>query len=362
MPTALAVAALCAAFAAAPQQDPGSAPAPAPHTPAGPSPAAVPQPSSQSEPAPKITDKLKADAASLAPIVSSSLAKDFLAATARLSEPTTRTVYRNREKGTAVSAHDYESMSADARTGFAARECSPEFYFETGYGSPLVYARVIDLAAPHLAKGAPPKVLDYGYGSIGQLQLLAHCGFDAHGVDIEPLFPALYSEPGDTGSMGKGSVAIHTGRWPADEALKGAIGGGYALITSKNTLKNGYVHPSPPAGQTVDPKRLLQLGVSDEVFVAQVHAALNPGGVLVIYNICPPQNPPDKEYIPYADGTSPFSREMLEKAGFEVLAFDARDEPWVLDCFERLGYSEGKPREELSKDYFCWYTIARRRP
>jgi hypothetical protein len=358
MQTALAAVALCAAFAVASQQDSGSTPAPQP--PADPKPAAAPQP--PVEPAPKITDKLKNDAASLAPIMSSSLAKDFLAATARLSEPTTRTVYRNREKGTAGSARDFESMSADARAGFAARECSPEFYFETGYGSPLVYARVLDLAAPRLAKGAHPKVLDYGYGSIGQLQLLAHCGFDAHGVDIEPMFPALYSEPGDTGPIGKGSVAIHTGRWPADEALKGAIGGGYALITSKNTLKNGYVHPSPPAGQTVDPKRLLQLGVSDAEFVAQVHAALNPGGVFVIYNICPPQNPPDKEYIPYADGTSPFSREMLERAGFEVLAFDARDEPWVLDCFERLGYAQGKSREELAKDYFCWYTIARRRP
>ncbi len=102
--------------------------------------------------------------------------------------------------------------------------------------------------------------------------------------------------------------------------------------------------------------------MSDEAFVTQVHAALRPGGLFVVYNICPPQNPPDQEYIPYADGTSPFPREMLEKAGFEVLAFDARDEPWVLDCFERLGYSGGKSRKKLAKDYFCWYTIARRRP
>jgi hypothetical protein len=153
MQTALAAVALCAAFAAASQQDPGSTPTPQPQ--ADPKPAAAPQPAV--DPAPKITDKLKADAASLAPIMSSSLAKEFLAATAQLPEPATRTVYRNRERGTAVSSQDYELMSADARTGFAARECSPEFYFETGYGSPLVYARVLDLAAPHLAKGAPPR-------------------------------------------------------------------------------------------------------------------------------------------------------------------------------------------------------------
>ncbi len=229
---------------------PAPAPPPAPASP----PASAPPPS---EPAPKITDKLRRDAASLMPIVSSSLAKDFLAATARLSEPTPRIVYRNREKGSAVSARDYESMDADARAGFTAREFGPAVYFEAAYGSPLVYVRALDLAAPHLPNGARPKVLDFGYGSIGQLQLLAHCGFEAHGVDIEPIFPALYSEPGDTGSMGTGSVSIHTGQWPAQDALHRAIGGGYTLITSKNTLKNGYLHPSPPAEQTVDPKQLL---------------------------------------------------------------------------------------------------------
>jgi hypothetical protein len=52
---------------------------------------------------------------------------------------------------------------------------------------------------------------------------------------------------------------------------------------------------------------------------------------------------------------------MLEKAGFEVLAFDAVDQDWVIDCFGKLGYAEGKSREELAKSYFCWFTIARRK-
>jgi SAM-dependent methyltransferase len=221
---------------------------------------------------------------------------------------------------------------------------------------------VLDLAAPHLVRDPKPKVLDYGCGTIGQLQLLAHCGFDAHGVDVEPLFAALYSEPGDTGVMGDGSVSIHTGQWPAEEPLRKAVGDGFTLITSKNTLKNGYIHPSPPPGQTVDPKRLVHLGVSDEEFVKHIHDALRPGGVFVIYNICPPQNPPDKEYIPWADGTTPFPREMFQKQGFEVIAFDALDQDWVINCFEKLGYAEGKSRDELKKSYFCWYTIVRRKP
>jgi SAM-dependent methyltransferase len=320
----------------------------------------------QAAPAPAgartITEKLRSDADVLTPIVSADLARQFLAATSRLTEPSTRTVYRNREKGVAVSKRDYDTMNAEDKAGFTPRECTPEFYYETGYGSPLVYARVLDLAAPHFARESRPRLLDYGYGTIGQLQLLAHCGFDAHGVDVEPLFAALYSEPGDTGVMGGGSVSIHTGRWPAEEPLRKAIGDGFTLITSKNTLKNGYIHPSPPAGQTVDPKRLVHLGVSDEEFVKRVHDALRPGGVFVIYNICPPQNPPDKEYIPWADGTTPFPREMFEKHGFEVIAFDALDQDWVIECFEKLGYAEGKSRDELRQSYFCWYTIVRRKP
>ena len=320
------------------------------------------QPQGDSSESQRVTDRLRDGAAALEPLVRADIAKEFLAATSKLPEPSTRTIYRNREKGLAISKREHDALPAAEQAAFTARECTPEFYYETGYGSPLVFVRLLDLASPHLVRGPRPKLLDFGYGTIGQLHLLAHCGFDAQGVDVEPVFPALYSEPGDTGAIGAGSVAIHKGQWPAEEPLRNAIGGGYTLITSKNTLKNGYIHPSPPAGQTVDPKKLVHLGVSDEEFLARVHDALVPGGVFLIYNICPPQNPPEQEYIPWADGTSPFSRAMFEKAGFDVISFDVRDDGWVLDCFEKLGYTEGKTREEAAKELLCWYTILRRRP
>ena len=315
----------------------------------------------QDGPAARITDKLGRDAVALAPLVSAGLAKEFLAATARLVEPTAREVYRDRERGIAVTPDAYRSLGAAEQAGLVKREFPPVFYYETAYGSPLVYARLIDLAAPYLERGPRPRILDFGFGTIGHLQLLAHCGFEAHGVDVEPVFAALYAEPGDTGAHGPGSVAIHTGQWPAEERLRTAIGDGLALITSKNTLKNGYLHPAPPPGTTVDPRKLVHLGVSDEEFVARVHGALRPGGLFLIYNICPPQNPPGEEYLPYADGTCPFPRALFERYSFEVIAFDALDQEWVLDCFTALGYDEGKPRAELAKNYFCWYTLVRRR-
>ncbi len=308
----------------------------------------------------RITDKLQADAKKLEPLVQSALAKEFLLATKKLLEPEPRVVYRNAEQTNTISQKAFAALSADEQVEWTPRECPPAFYYETGYGSPLVYSRVLDIVAPHWDATQPRKLLDFGYGSIGQLQLLGHLGFEAHGVDVEPMFAALYSEAGDTGPFGQGSVKVHTGQWPADSDLQSAVGAGYTLITSKNTLKAGYIHPTPPAGQTVDPNRLVHLGVSDEDFLQRVRSALVPGGVFIIYNICPPQNSADKPYLPHADGKSPFSREDFEQAGFEVLAFDVEDQAWVLDGFAALGYTKGRTPEQSAQDYFCWYTIVRR--
>ena len=54
--------------------------------------AAFAQDAKPAEPPPPITEKMKADAAKLSPLVTSELAKQFLAATAKLAEPTPRTV------------------------------------------------------------------------------------------------------------------------------------------------------------------------------------------------------------------------------------------------------------------------------
>jgi hypothetical protein len=62
---------------------------------------------------PRITDKLRSDAEAITPILSSVLAREFLAATSRLAAPSTRVVYRNREKRIAVSKRVYDMMSAE---------------------------------------------------------------------------------------------------------------------------------------------------------------------------------------------------------------------------------------------------------
>lgn len=330
-----------------------------------PTPAATAPSAEQPGPSASIVQELSRQSWMISPHLHSDLALRFLGGVAALPEPEARTLWRSRERRVAYTAEQYEGLAEAERADLTSREFSPAFYYNTAYGSPLVYARVLDVAAAHGFQTLDGKrVLDFGYGSIGQLRLMALAGADAHGVDVEAALAALYSFPGDTGRLGSGSVWLHHGRWPAEPAIVESVGTGYDLITSKNTLKAGYIHPAREA----DPAQLVSLGVDDGTFLKAVHDALKPGGLLVIYNICPPQNPApgdknatgDTTYIPFADGWSPFSKEQFAAAGLEVLAFDVRDEPSLHPIFAALGYDGEGGLEGLQSSIFVWYTVARR--
>ncbi len=340
-----------------------------PRASAQPSPAPdVPAPDA---PAPTTVERLTSEAAALSTLVSTDLARSFLAQAPNLPEAPARTLWRSADRARALTQSQLDALPEADRAAFTRRDCTPDFFYYTGYGSPLVYARLLDLAAAHgLASLHNARVLDFGYGSIGQLRLMALMGAEARGIEVEPLLAALYAEPGDTGPLGPntgvggGAVHLHHGRWPAESALVAAVGSHYDLITSKNTLKAGYIHPAREA----DPRTLVTLGVDDATFLKHVHDALNPRGIFIIYNICSAQNPaepgPDGKvppYIPWADGWSPFTREQLEAAGLEVLVFDQRDEAALHPIFAALGYDNGAGVESLKPTTFVWYTVARRR-
>ncbi len=317
-------------------------------------------------PAPTGVALLKQQAELLAGLVATPVARAVLDAVPHLPPIQPRAVYRDRSQGLTISSAAHAKLPEAERAAFAKRECDETFYYMTGYGSPLVYLRAIDVAASRFGLGslAGAKVMDFGYGSIGHLRLMASVGADVHGVEVEGMFPVLYGEPGDTGRIENattpdkpGSIRLHNGRWPAEEGLVKGVGGGYDLITSKNTLKRGYIHPEREA----DPKKLVQLGVSDQAFVQAVHDALKPGGLFVIYNISPAPAPPDKAYIPFADGRCPFERAMCESAGFDILAWDEDDQAAMLDWWKSLGYDEAKPREAMEKEIFAHFTVMRKR-
>lgn len=245
-------------------------------------------------------------------------------------------------------------------------------YYSDRYGSPLAYARALDLAEQHGFKPelrdqakdqaaaqtvAQPsaRVLDFGYGSIGHLRMLALAGIDAAGIDVAPLLPKLYE--GAAGKLGAGQVRLFHGSFPNDASMLGELGEGYDLFLSKNTLKKGYIHPNR---EVSNERMLIRLGVSDQEFLKQVHKLLKPQGLFVIYNFCPAKAADDKPYIPWAEGESPFSKADFEVSGFEVLAFDIVDDAEARKLAKSLAWdTEGQMN--LEKDLFAWYTIARKK-
>lgn len=323
--------------------------------------------------APTATESLQTEAAALAPLVTNGSAKMLLRATSALPLPETRTILRTPDRSAAYTETEAAGLPESTRAALTPRVCDARFYYYTGYGSPLIYARALDIVAglwtldstrqPHENNVfAGRRILDFGYGSIGHLRLLASLGAECVGVEIEPLFRALYSFPGDQGEIPgfdgapAGHLTLLSGHWPGDDAIRAAAGEGLDLFISKNVLKRGYIHPARDA----DPRFLVRLGVDDETFLTAVHDALKPGGLFLIYNISPAQNPDDQPYLPHADGQSPFTRGQLEHAGFDILEFDHVDTDTILNFWSALGYDEGKSPDQLRANLFAWYTLARR--
>lgn len=311
-----------------------------------------------------VVKQLQNDARALAPLVGTKLGQDFLAAARNLPNIPTRTIYQDPKTRNYYSRDQAERLPADQFKSLLPVEMDEYRYYHTKYGSPLAYARAIDLAAQHgFTEAEGRRVLDFGYGTVAHLRMLAIQGAHTVGVDVDSYLTALYSERTDTGAVRRrghaGTVTLINGRFPAEKEIVDQVGGGYDVIFSKNTLKRGYIKPSRPA----EKRHLIDLGVTDEVFLKSVHGALKPGGLLVIYNLAPAPAPANKPYIPWADARSPYTKKQYESAGFKVLAFDINDDQVAREMGRKLGWdknSKGEILADYEKNLFALYTIVQK--
>lgn len=304
---------------------------------------------------------LQRDAAALLPLARTALVREFLQAAEDLPAAPVRTLYRDESKTRYLNETDYQALPPERRAEFTPVKLNESFYYNTRYGSPLAYSRALDvLAEAGFASLDGKRVMDFGYGGIGHLRLMALCGAQVVGVEVDPMLKALYSGAGDTGEVRSktraGRITLVHGQWPAGPGVRESAGSGFDLIVSKNTLKNGYIHPAEP----VDPKKLVHLGVDDEKFVRAVADSLRPGGLFLIYNICPAPAAAGQSYIPWADGRCPFSRELFEKFGLRVLKIDEQDDAACRAMARALGWGEGSGAMNLESDLFAWYTLVRK--
>lgn len=324
--------------------------------------APIAAPAQTSAPAQTGVARLQADAPRVAELVSSPLARNFVEAMRRLPEIADRTLWRTK-KGEFLLPRAAQELSDESRAELTEITINEDYYYNTRYGSPLAYARAIDLLGQAgLETISGKRILDFGYGGAGHLRALASLGADVAGIDVDPTLPLLYSEPGDqgviAGESARGTLRLIDGHWPADEKTRAAAGQSVDVFLSKNTLKNGYIHPE----REVDPRLTINLGVDDGTFVRSIFEALNPGGLALIYNISPAPAPASQPYKPWSDGRCPFPRELWTKAGFEILDYDHDDTQMVRRLGKTLAWDQPPTSMDLENDLFAHYSLFRKPP
>jgi SAM-dependent methyltransferase len=312
--------------------------------------APAPRPSAKVVAPGTIVARLQKDAGAAAAICRTPWVGRFLAAATQLPAVAPRTIYHDADKRRFYTAREAAALAPDARRALVAQIVDEDYYYTARWGSPIAYCRALDLL--QLDEVAGRRVLDFGYGSIAQLRLLAAVGADVTGVDVDPSLRVVYGD--DAGAFGPGRVRLVEGFFPRDPRVAREVGGGYQLIVSKNTLKNGYVHP-------VKKNPRYDHGVDDETLARAFFDALAPGGRMLIYNLAPAPNGPGKPYRAWADARTPFARELLERIGFRVVIYDQDDSATARALGHALGW-DTDPEEpmDLEHDLYGNFTLLER--
>jgi hypothetical protein len=295
------------------------------------------------------------DAEQLREIYTSPQAKQMLDQVEHLPVCEPRTIYASFRPNKAFNEDEYNNLSEEQQQKLRKLDITPIDYYSTFYGSPLVYARTLDLLHQH----APDftinntNIIDLGYGQLGQLRLWAQMGAHVTGIEIDPILTAIYDDcqaVGDLEEPNTGSLTLIEGSWPNEESARTQVGDGYDLFISRNLLKRGYVKPEklnpnfpPPVGWEM----------SDAEMLGHLYDILSPGAIVIIESLGPKPDPQK----PWSDISNPWPESAWTKAGFQILAHDQDESTYARTMGAALGWDE---RMNLETDLFAVYSMYRK--
>jgi len=303
------------------------------------------------------------EAEGLMPLIETDAVRQFLAEVRELPEIRTRRIYVYQSATpSAIPALEFEMAPEHIKAALKPQNIDITKYYQTVYGSPLAYARPLDLLAGVAEWDSfnSKKILDFGYGQIGQLRLLAQTGADVTGIESSTMISSIYTLPDDTGEIAgasgnTGSIALHQGYWPAGQFAREKVGTGYDLIMARNVLRKGPMD----LDVQVRPELRVRLRSSNEMFLARTNEALNMGGYALVYNIGG-AGPELWEQFPASDFSCPFTTEQWEAAGFELIANNMDDDEPMREVAKALFLDRGPNGINLETQMYATYTIARK--
>lgn len=295
------------------------------------------------------------------------LVKNFLSAAETLQPIDERAIHYDRKQRKALTEKQFQILSETERSAFSPMPVNNQLYYGY-YSTPLAWVRPLEVLAENGVESVDSKhILDFGFGNVGQLRMLASMGAKVTGIELAGgVHQAMYSKESDQGVVAKlesgriendGTLKLAFGQWPAEKEIVSEVGQNYDLIISKNVLKLGYIHPQ----QEVSPQMLIDLGVTDERFLSELFRSLNPGGLVLVYNLYPTQSPDPEKYRPWAHGETPWEKDDVEKAGFEIVAWHVDDSSAIHSLGTKLGWRDSfENQEDFEAGFRAMYTILKK--
>ncbi len=284
------------------------------------------------------------------PFARTETGRAFLDAVATLPNQLRRYLWVDRPFMTAYTEAEYATLDEKQKKGLNFRPVTELAYYMAVSERPLLDVLALDLVVSGTQMASPEglagkKVLLYNPRVITQGRLLASLGADVTIVQDQQRFSALYSEPGDVGAVDgfgelpAGKLRVVRSNWPGEGSP--VPGSGYDLILASDWISKGLSTITAQPPRWITPGASLHpLPCEREAFVDAIAGALAPGGRFINYAYGPIQPRQPSNTLPYSDVRLPFSTEMIQNAGLEILAFDADDTHSFLTASIATGYNE----------------------